>query len=175
MKNDRERVFLVYETFIIILAIIAVSLTILDFNNQINMEPGTPYYWIDLGILIIFAVDYFARLFMAKNKKEFIKENIFGAIAIIPFNSLFRIFRAFRLFKLFRITKLGRAAKIFRMGRLVKSFALLGKIKRRLNVFIHTNGLIYAFYVTTISIILGTMGIHYFEFQKLGYSFGDSL
>ncbi len=146
MRNNRERLFLVYETIIIILAIVAVSLTILDFNNQISMEPGTSFYWIDLGILIIFAVDYFVRLFASKNKKEFVKENVFGLIAIIPFNSLFRIFRAFRLFKLFRITKLGRAAKIFRMGRLVKGFALLGKIKRRLNVFIHTNGLIYAFY-----------------------------
>lgn len=175
MRNNRERLFLVYETIIIILAIVAVSLTILDFNNQISMEPGTSFYWIDLGILIIFAVDYFVRLFASKNKKEFVKENVFGLIAIIPFNSLFRIFRAFRLFKLFRITKLGRAAKIFRMGRLVKGFALLGKIKRRLNVFIHTNGLIYAFYVATISIVLGTMGIYYFEFQKLGYSFADSL
>lgn len=160
---------------IIVLAIIAVSLTVLDFNNQVTMEPGSTLYWVDLGILIIFAVDYFVRLFVSKNKKEFVKENIFGLIAIIPFNSLFRIFRAFRLFKLFRITKLSRVTKIFRMGRLVKGFALLGKIKNRLNVFIHTNGLIYAFYVATISIVLGTMGIYYFEFQKLGYSFGDSL
>lgn len=175
MKNYRENLFLAYETVIIILAIIAVSLTILDFNNQIIMEPGTTFYRVDLGILVIFAVDYFVRLFASKDKKEFVKENIFGLIAIIPFNSLFRIFRAFRIFKLFRITKLGRIAKIFRMGRLVKGFALLGKIKRRLNVFIHTNGLIYAFYVATISIVLGTMGIHYFEFQALGYSFGDSL
>lgn len=88
---------------------------------------------------------------------------------------MFRIFRAFRLFKLLRITKLTRVTNIFRMTRLIKGFALLGKIKRRLNVFIHTNGLIYAFYVATISIILGTMGIHYFEFQELGYTYGDSL
>lgn len=175
MKRYQENLFLVYETIIIILAIIAVSLTILDFNSQISLEPGTIYYRIDLGILIVFAVDYFGRLFASKDKKEFVKDNIFGLIAIVPFNSLFRIFRAFRLFKLFRITKLSRAARIFRMGRLVKGFALLGKIRRRLNVFIHTNGLIYAFYVATTSIVLGTMGIHYFEFQELGYSFGDSL
>lgn len=175
MKNNRKKLFYVYETFIIMLAIVAVSLTVLDFNNQITMEPGSPLYLVDLGILIIFAVDYFVRLFIAPNKKEFVKDNVFGLIAIIPFNSLFRIFRAFRLFKLFRITKLTRVTQIFRMGRLVKGFALIGKIKNRLNTFVHTNGLIYAFYVSTISIVLGTIGIHYFEFQKLGYSFGDSL
>lgn len=73
MKKYREYLFLAYETLIIILAIIAVSLTILDFNNQINMELGTSFYWIDLGILIIFAVDYFVRLFASKDKKNLLK------------------------------------------------------------------------------------------------------
>lgn len=61
------------------------------------------------------------------------------------------------------------------MARLIKGFDLLGKIKRRLNIFVNTNGLIYAIYVTLITMILGTVGVHYFEFQKLGYTLGDSL
>lgn len=175
MRTPQKIVTFAYETFIIILAIIAVTLTILDFNEQIVLEPSSPYYWIDLGILVVFAVDYFTRLLAAKNKKEFFKSNILGLIAIIPFNSMFRIFRAFRVFRFFRLTKLTRITRLFRMARLVKGFALLGKIKRRLNVFVNTNGLIYAIYVTLITIILGTVGIHYFEFQKIGYSLGDSL
>lgn len=175
MQNKKRIAVLVYETFIIILAIVAVSLTVLDFNNQIVLEPGSTLYRIDLAILVIFAIDYFARLFASKNKKEFFKDNLFGLIAIIPFSSLFRIFRAFRIFKLFRITKLTRVTKVFRLARLLKGVALLGKIKRRLNIFVHTNGLIYAVYVSVITIILGTVGIHFFEFKDLGYTFGDSL
>lgn len=175
MKKQRKIIAFVYETFIIILAIIAVTLTILDFNHQIVLEPNSPYYWIDLGILVIFAVDYFVRLFAASDKKEFFKSNLLGLIAIIPFNSMFRIFRAFRVFRLLRITQLSRVTRFFRMARLIKGFALLGKIKRRLNIFVNTNGLIYAIYVTLITMILGTVGVHYFEFQKLGYTLGDSL
>lgn len=175
MSNRKRILTLAYETFIITLAIIAVSLTILDFNNQVVLEPGSTLYRIDLGILIVFTVDYFTRLIASNDKKEFFKDNLLGLLAIIPFSSMFRVFRAFRIFKLLRITKLSRVTRIFRMARLVKGFALLGKIKRRLNIFLQTNGLIYAVYVSIISIVLGTVAIHYFEFQNLGYTFADSL
>jgi len=152
-----------------ILAVVAVTLTILDLNNQITLESGSYLYWIDVSILIIFTIDYFFRLLLAKNKKQFFKSNIFDLIAIIPFNSMFRIFRAFRLFRVLKITK------VFRMAKFVKGFALLGKIKGRLNVFINTNGFIYTIYISTVTIILSTIGIYFLEFKQLGRTFGDSL
>ena len=89
-------------------------------------------------------------------------------MAIIPFNSMFRIFRTFRLFRVLKVTK------ILKMGRLLRGVALLGKIKSRLNTFINTNGFIYIIYISIITIILSTLGIHYFEFNKLGNSLWDS-
>lgn len=45
--------------------------------------------WIDWGILILFAIDYFVRLFLATNKRKFFRENIFDLLAIIPFDAFF--------------------------------------------------------------------------------------
>lgn len=169
IEENKIKLFLVYELVIIVLAIIAVTLTVLDLNNQIVLAQGSYLYWIDLGILMIFTLDYFVRFTLSKNKKQFFKKNIFDLIAIIPFNSMFRIFRAFRLFRVLRITK------VFRMARLVKGFALLGKIKGRLNAFINTNGFIYTIYISIVTVILATIGIHFLEFKQLGRTFGDSL
>lgn len=168
-EANKKRLLLLYEILIIILAIFAVTITILDLNNTITLDKGSNLYWIDLGILIIFTIEYAVRLFIASNKKQFFKKNIFDLIAIIPFNSMFRIFRAFRLFRVLRVTK------VFRMARLVKGAALLGKIKGRLNVFINTNGFIYTIYISAVTVILGTIGIHFLEFKQLGRTFGDSL
>lgn len=61
------------------------------------------------------------------------------------------------------------------MTRLIKGFALLGKMNKRLNVFINTNGFIYTIYISVVTVILGTLGIYFFEFKELGRTFGDSL
>lgn len=169
MEVNKKRNLLIYEVFIIILAIIAITITILDLNSYIVLEPSSYLYWVDIAILIIFTIDYFTRLLFSTEKKQFFKSNIFDLIAIIPFNSMFRIFRAFRLIKVIRITK------VFKMGKLVKGFALIGKVKGKVDAFINTNGFIYTIYISTATIALSTIGIHFLEFKKLGRTFGDSL
>lgn len=168
METKNKSLLVLYEVGIIILAVIAVTITVLDLNNQILLQPGTLLYNVDLSILLLFILDYFVRLIAAKDKRKFFKKNIFDLVAIIPFNSMFRIFRTFRLFRVLKVTK------ILKMGRLLRGVALLGKIKSRLNTFINTNGFIYIIYISIITIILSTLGIHYFEFNKLGNSLWDS-
>lgn len=51
-----------------LLAIISIILIVLDYAHEINII-SPPYSIIDNSILIIFAVDYFVRLFYAKDKK----------------------------------------------------------------------------------------------------------
>ncbi|WP_255763958.1 potassium channel family protein [Jeotgalibaca sp. MA1X17-3] len=162
----KKKISFIYEIIIILLAFVAVTITILDLNNQIILEPDSYLYWIDLSVLMVFIMDYLVRLILSTNKKQFFKNNIFDLIAIIPFSSMFRIFRAFRILKI---------TKVFKMAKLVKGFALLGKIKRKLNLFIHTNGFIYTIYISTSTILLGTVAIYFLEFKQLGRTFGDSL
>jgi voltage-gated potassium channel len=168
METKNKSLLVLYEVGIIILAVIAVTITVLDLNNQILLQPGTLLYNADLSILLLFILDYFVRLIAAKDKRKFFKKNIFDLVAIIPFNSMFRIFRTFRLFRVLKVTK------ILKMGRLLRGVALLGKIKSRLNKFVNTNGFIYIIYISIITIILSTLGIHYFEFKRLGNSLWNS-
>jgi len=177
-KSNKKRLLLAYEVIIILLAIIAVTITVLDLNNTITLKQGSHLYWLDLGILIIFTVDYGVRLFFASNKKEFIRRNVFDLIAIIPFNSMFRIFRAFRLFRVFKVTKIFRLTKmvkITKMARLVKGFALLGRLKGKLSTFVNTNGFVYTIYITVSTVILSTIGVYFIEFKAKSISFSECL
>ena len=77
-----------YEPLFSALALISISLSLLDFKYDL-LEKGKDYYFVDLSIYIIFFIDYFYRLIISNLKKEFIKNNIPDLIAIIPFSSAF--------------------------------------------------------------------------------------
>ncbi|MDE7056304.1 MAG: ion transporter, partial [Lactobacillus sp.] len=47
-----------------ILAVISIILVILDYASVINLDTGV-WMWIDNGILVVFAIDYFYRLTIA--------------------------------------------------------------------------------------------------------------
>lgn len=123
------------------LAVISILLVILDYAGILNINTG-PWMVVDNGILIIFAIDYFTRLILAKSKKQFFKENIFDLLSIIPANGLFAFFR---------IARISRAARLVRFIRLFRVVGLAGRLKK----FFHTNGLIYWIYVSVILLIIG--------------------
>lgn len=157
---------IIYEMTFSILAIIAVSITVLDLAGKISLSQNSVYYYIDLGIMIIFVFDYFIRLIFAKNKKIFLKQNIPDLIAIIPFNSLFKIFR---LTKLFRLTRL------LKFGKLLRLFGLSGKFYKNAKRFLHTNGLIYILFFSLIVIGFGAIGIYITEKNVTVNSFPDAV
>ncbi|MBU9712635.1 potassium channel family protein [Bacillus tamaricis] len=57
---------------------------------------------IDFIIWIIFVVDVLTRFILSPNKLHFLKKNPLDIIAIIPFDSIFRLARIARLFRLLR-------------------------------------------------------------------------
>ncbi|MDN7144979.1 potassium channel family protein [Liquorilactobacillus mali] len=107
-----------YDVVISLLAVISVTMVIMDYSNTISID-SYPYNYIDGVILVIFTIDYFARLSLSKNKKQFFKSNIFDLLAIIPVNSIFSFFRIARL------------------------VGLIGKLQKNAKKFLKTNGLIY--------------------------------
>ncbi|MFT8726598.1 MAG: potassium channel family protein [Liquorilactobacillus ghanensis] len=146
-----------YDIFIVLLALISIVLVIADFCNQININ-SVPYVYIDNGILIIFAVDYFTRLFLAKDKKYFFIHNIFDLLSIIPASS----------FSIFRIARISRIARLFRLFRFV---GLSGKLEKNIKKFLNTNGFIYLA-ITCLIILLVSAGMYS---VSENVSFGESL
>lgn len=114
---------------------------------------------LDRTIYALFIIDYVVRIFLAENKKLFFKANIFDLIAILPFNSAFRIFRVFKFARLLRFTKL------LRIG------ALTVRSAKKTKKFFNTNGFKYIILLVLVIITLSTFAIMYFE----GMSFPNAL
>ncbi len=137
----------IYDYSIIILAVISITFVILDYTSVISLT-SSPFFIIDNTILIIFAIDYFGRFFLAKNKWIFFKTNIFDLIAIIPLNSFFSIFRVARIFRI------ARAARMVKMFRFVRLIGVTGKAQKNIKKFFQTNGLSYVLGVSGSLIVI---------------------
>lgn len=80
-----------YDPLIIILAILSVSLLIMESLAVLNLSLS-PFREIDVLILLLFTYDYINRLIRADQKGQFFKKNIMDLVAIIPFHSVFAFF-----------------------------------------------------------------------------------
>ncbi|PIO84381.1 ion transporter [Loigolactobacillus backii] len=127
----------------VLLAVISIVLVVLDCTGTVSLA-SAPWGNLDNIILVIFAIDYFSRLLISKNKWQFLKENIFDLIAIIPFNSVFSIFR------------IARITRIFRLLRFIRLLGLTGKLQHRLRTFFYTNGLIYLIWTSAAILLLSS-------------------
>lgn len=150
---DKKYLTIIYETTMAFLSIIVAVILILDYSIKLSYEIIYYFNIIDNLVLIIFALDYFIRLYLAKNKKKFFKENIIDLIAIIPFGSIFQAFRI---------------ADIFRILKIFRSIVLFAKFRTHINSFIKTNNFGYIIFITIFVLFLGTIGIHLSEGIPIG-------
>lgn len=142
---------IVYEIIFIILAIISVIIAIESiYNNYYPIKFNTAVT-LDFYIQIIFICDYVIRIFISKNKINFIKNNIPDLIAILPFNSLLKVFRLAKILKITRLVKLAKLTKITKLSRLL---ALLFRFMNKIKKFFKTNGLIYVMLFSIITILI---------------------
>lgn len=125
----------VYETSMVVLALVAILLLGLEMANKIPLQYMQAYAVVDFLIWLTFVVDYVARFAASKKKWQFVKSNIFDLLAIIPFDSIFRAFRIFR------------AAKILRV---FKASFFISRLFAKAKPFLYTNGLIYVLWITVL-------------------------
>jgi len=89
---------LLYETIMVLLAIISVSL-IWSENESL--------FYIDRLVWLIFLIDVSIRFYKSKQKWEYIKTHPLDFIAIIPFDAIFQLARIARLFRAIRLIAIG--------------------------------------------------------------------
>lgn len=158
-----KKVHIAYESFMAILALIAVILAISDMLGKIP----EPYYHAcsaaDNLILIIFICDYGYRILRAENKKKFFQENIFDLLALIPFSSFFRVLRAARLFRLLKVVRLLRVAVFF------------NRFNHTAASFLATNGFLYVLYATLVSLITGATIMYLLSGEAAIKTYSDAL
>lgn len=140
----------IYYLIIAILCAISVVFAVIDMTRGLTKVERI----IDWIIYAFFVVDYVVRFILADGKKEFFKENLWDLIAIIPFNSAFRVFRMARFVKLLRF------AKFLRLGALSARFA------KRSSRFLDTNGFKFVLIICAVAVLVSAVAMTSFEHMK---------
>ena len=148
-----------YKWFKAALAIISIILLVLDFAAIIDINSrNSKWFWLNNFILIILAIDYFSRLYLAKNKKVFFRNNIFELLAIIPVGLAF---------SWMKLAQLGDIGLYFRLLRLIRLAGLVGMLKD----ILHTHGILYVIYFSIAFLMLGSVAISITEHVSLDQAF----
>ncbi|MDH7914557.1 ion transporter [Winogradskyella sp. SYSU M77433] len=150
--NKLSKSFAFFIQFLIILSVITFSVETLP-----NLKPQTKVILnsIEVFCVIIFTVEYVARIYVSDKKLKFIF-SFFGLIdllAILPFYLSFgidlrslRVLRMFRLFRLLKLARYNRAMRHFAKAMVVA--------KEQIILFMA---------ITLILIYFAAVGIYYFE------------
>jgi voltage-gated potassium channel len=83
----KEKLRLPYELLMVSLAVTVAVLVTREFLVLLTPEEWRWHRILNLAILAVFAADYFTRLFLAKDKRLFLKRHIPELVAIIPLDS----------------------------------------------------------------------------------------
>lgn len=148
-----------YKWFKATLAIVSIVLIVLDFAAIIDINgTNSKWFWLNNIILIILAIDYFYRLFLAKDRRAFFSKNIFELVAIIPVGIAFNWMK---------FAQLGDIGLYFRLLRLIRLAGLVGMLKD----ILHTHGILYVIYFSIAFLMLGSVAISITEHVSLDQAF----
>ena len=148
-----------YKWFKAALAIVSIVLIVLDFAAIIDINgTNSKWFWLNNIILIILAIDYFYRLFLAKDRRAFFRNNIFELVAIIPVGIAFNWMK---------FAQLGDIGLYFRLLRLIRLAGLVGMLKD----ILHTHGILYVIYFSIAFLMLGSVAISITEHVSLDQAF----
>ena len=148
-----------YKWFKAALAIVSIVLIVLDFAAIIDINgTNSKWFWLNNIILIILAIDYFYRLYLAKDRQAFFRNNIFELVAIIPVGIAFNWMK---------FAQLGDIGLYFRLLRLIRLAGLVGMLKD----ILHTHGILYVIYFSIAFLMLGSVAISITEHVSLDQAF----
>ncbi|ART97890.1 ion transporter [Lactobacillus gasseri] len=148
-----------YKWFKAALAIVSIVLIVLDFAAIIDINgTNSKWFWLNNIILIILAIDYFYRLYLAKDRRAFFRNNIFELVAIIPVGIAFNWMK---------FAQLGDIGLYFRLLRLIRLAGLVGMLKD----ILHTHGILYVIYFSIVFLMLGSVAISITEHVSLDQAF----
>lgn len=150
-----------YYVVIVLAGLASLIILVLSYIPGFNVA-RSPYIEIDIATLLIFAFDYFGRLYLAKDKSKFFRHNIVDLLAILPFNTIFNAFRVFRVVNVIRF------AKIFT---LVRFIGTAGKLQKNAKKFLKINGFIYLLIICAIVLVTAAITYSLAENVSLSNSF----
>lgn len=155
IEDNETRTGRVFDLFI--QALIIISLISFSLETLPDLSPtfATVLHWIEVITVLIFSVEYLARVWVATKARQFIFSfwGIIDLCAILPFYISsgvdLRSIRTLRLLRVFRSLRLVRYNRALR-----KYFRAFAMMKAELGVFA---------IITSFVLFLSATGIYYFE------------
>ena len=151
-----------YDFFLVFLALLCVVLLILQDRMELSDAQDELIEWLDLGIWIAFAADYCVNLYLAADRRKYVRAHIVELIAILPFNAFFKGIRLMRVYPLIRSTRLLQASRLFRL------IVYFGRTHKYVSRFLRQHNFHYVLFFTVSTILLGAVAIGHFE--KMGFN-----
>jgi voltage-gated potassium channel len=154
------------ELIVVALALLSVGLLVFDAVAELQPHQQQIIERVDVGIAVIFLIDFFWRLRAAENRKAFLRSSWWELLAAIPITTdMTRALRGLRLLRLLRVLRIVRLA--VRMNLLMA----------RMRAFRETTHIVTITVTVTTIILSGALGFHYFEFgvNPAVKGFGDSV
>lgn len=104
MKLHSSKISFVYQTILIILALVSIGIVVFETTTHSTAVNYSLIFIIDTCIALIFLVDFLAGLYRSSDKKVFFKQRWWELFACIPFTSpLTQSLRGLGVLRLFRI------------------------------------------------------------------------
>jgi voltage-gated potassium channel len=161
MRIDQNRLSILYEGFLVLLAALVGGLLLWDLSYDITPEQQRLFTTIDRFVVVVYAFDYTVRLVRAPDKKHFLFYHLPELVAVIPFD---RAFRLARLLRLQRVLPLLRAYRVLMFSR--RAWAGLLDL-------LTTNNFHHIVLFTLLLVLLAAVGVMHFEAQVA--TFGEAL
>ncbi|MFI3088232.1 potassium channel family protein [Streptococcus sp. 2022WUSS037] len=147
-----------YDKGMTYLAIVYVFLIVLELMDA-SIASSSGYNILDWLLWFIFVCDYFVNLYYSEDRVEYIQSHVLELIAIIPFDSVFSFLR------------LGRLARLFRLVKVARIFALSNRFWDTVNRLLHTNSLSKVLLLNISAVLTASVLLSVIE----GKSFFDAL
>jgi voltage-gated potassium channel len=154
------------EAFIAGLTLASVVVAMLVYVPQVDAQSYLqPIFIFDFIVVIILALDFYARAKISKQGFRYFVQNWYEIPAMIPLyffiaaeNEPFigAMLRSLRIIRLFKLLRLLRLANLFRTARYLKA-----------------SGLIYLVIIAAVTIILGAFGVYEVERSASGANIKD--
>ena len=152
MNASKIRIF--NDSLLITLALISVGLLIFELTGRPTEETLATIRLIDLGVALVFGLEFLVRLSESKARKDFMKQNWWQILAAIPVTATgTQALRGLMLIRLMRVVRL--TSMVARVSLFARS---LGRIVKETRL---------ALIVTLLGIVLfgGSTAFYFFEYQ----------
>ena len=155
---ERAEPSLRQELLFMVLALVSVSLIVIEMVGELNPHQTELFERVDLVIASIFLVEFIWRLWRAEDRKRFWARSWWELLAAIPITT--DMARALRGVRLLRVIRLIRLLRIIRLG------VRLHIILTRMRAFGEATHLVTISVTVTTIVFGGAVGFHYFEFGQ---------